>query len=68
MFNTNESGVDRLFRVVVGLAVLSLVFVGPKTLWGLVGLVPLLTGAVGFCPIYRLLGLATRREPTPGAP
>ena len=67
MFNTNESGVDRLFRVVVGLAVLSLVFVGPKTLWGLVGLVPLLTGAVGFCPLYRLLGIATRREPAPGA-
>jgi hypothetical protein len=55
----NESTFDRVARVVVGLVVLSLVFVGPKTLWGLVGLVPLLTGVVGFCPLYRLVGIST---------
>ncbi|MCW8957049.1 MAG: DUF2892 domain-containing protein, partial [Gammaproteobacteria bacterium] len=37
----------------------SLVFVGPKTLWGLIGLVPLITGLFGFCPAYKLLGMST---------
>ncbi len=59
---TNESKFDRVFRVVLGVVLLALVFVGPKTLWGLVGLIPLVTGFVGFCPIYRLLGLSTSRE------
>lgn len=56
---TNEGTVDRVLRVVVGAAVLSLVFVGPKTPWGWVGLVPLLTGLVGYCPLYSLLGIRT---------
>ncbi len=56
----NEGTIDRVLRVIVGLAVLSLVIIGPKTLWRLVGLVPLLmpvTGAIGFCPAYKLIGL-----------
>lgn len=56
---TNEGTVDRTLRIVVGLALLSLVFVGPQTLWGLVGLVPLLTGVVGFCPLYKVFGFNT---------
>lgn len=56
---TNESPVDRVLRVVLGIVVLSLVVIGPKTMWGLLGLVPLLTGLVGFCPLYRLLGIST---------
>jgi hypothetical protein len=56
---TNESSIDRALRVVLGIVVLSLVVVGPKTMWGLIGLVPLLTGLVGFCPLYRLLGIST---------
>jgi hypothetical protein len=59
---TNESKFDRGFRVVLGVVLLALVFVGPKTLWGLIGLIPLVTGFVGFCPIYRLLGLSTNHE------
>ena len=55
----NEGGLDRVIRVVVGLAILSLVFVGPHTPWGYLGLVPLATGIVGFCPAYALLGLNT---------
>lgn len=62
MFTTNESRFDRAFRVVLGIALLALMFVGPKTLWGLVGLIPLITGAVGFCPIYRVLGISTHHE------
>jgi len=59
LFPRNEHNIDRAIRIVLGLALLSLVFIGPKTLWGLVGLVPLLTGAIGSCPLYRLLGINT---------
>ena len=50
----NVGNIDRALRVIVGLGLLSLVFVGPQSLWGLVGLVPLATAALGFCPAYRL--------------
>ena len=55
----NEGTVDRVLRVVVGLVLLSLVFVGPKTAWGWIGIVPILTGLIGYCPAYRLIGLNT---------
>lgn len=55
----NEASWDRALRVVVGLGLLSLTVAGPHTLWGLVGLLPLLTGAVGYCPAYTLLGIST---------
>jgi len=57
--NTNEGMIDRVLRIVVGLILLSLVFVGPKTWIGWIGVVPLLTGIVGFCPLYRALGINT---------
>ena len=62
---------DNLFRIqealiryaqdadIVGIVLIALVFVGPKTPWGLIGLVPLATGALGFCPLYRLIGVST---------
>lgn len=50
---------DQIIRIVAGLVILSLVFIGPKTLWGLIGLVPLITGLFGFCPAYKLLGMST---------
>lgn len=56
---TNEGTFDRVARVIVGLVILSLVFVGPQTLWGYLGLIPIITGLVGFCPIYKILGLST---------
>jgi hypothetical protein len=56
---TNEGTVDRAGRVTVGVALLSLVVVGPQTMWGLVGAVPLLTGLVGTCPIYSIFGIST---------
>ncbi|WP_315705731.1 MULTISPECIES: DUF2892 domain-containing protein [unclassified Bradyrhizobium] len=55
----NVGKTDRLIRLVVGLAVLSLVFVGPKTLWGLLGLIPLGTALIGWCPPYAMLGINT---------
>lgn len=56
---TNEGTIDRVLRVVAGLAILSLVFIGPQTPWAWFGLVPLLTGLVGYCPVYSLLGIRT---------
>lgn len=50
---------DRTLRIAVGLALLSLVFVGPHTIWGLVGLIPLVTGLARFCPAYRVAGVGT---------
>ena len=62
----NVGTIDRILRVVVGLVVLSLVFVGPQTPWGWLGLVPILTGLAGSCPAYALFGISTcpasRRE------
>ena len=55
----NEAGWDRAARVVIGLVVLSLTVTGPHSMWGMLGLVPLLTGVFGFCPLYRLLGVST---------
>lgn len=55
----NVGTVDRVLRVIAGLALISLVFVGPQTPWGWIGLVPLLTAFVGYCPAYTLLGLST---------
>lgn len=59
LFPMNEGTIDRVVRVVAGLALLSLTVVGPKTMWGLVGLVPLITGSFGSCPLYTVLGLST---------
>ena len=59
LFRKNEATIDRVIRVVVGGVVLSLVFVGPRTAWGWIGLVPLLTGLVGSCPLYSVFGFST---------
>ena len=55
----NAGVVDRAIRVLVGMALLALVFVGPHTPWGLIGILPLVTGLVGYCPAYSLFGLRT---------
>ncbi len=56
---TNMSGLDRILRIVLGLMLLSLVFVGPRTDWGFLGLIPIISGVMGFCPVYSLLGIRT---------
>jgi hypothetical protein len=57
----NVGSVDRIVRIVLGLAILSLLFLleGGARWWGLVGLVPLLTGLISWCPAYKLLGMNT---------
>lgn len=61
-FNTNLGAGDRLLRAAGGLFLLSLVFWGPKTPWGAIGIVPLFTAIVGWCIPYRLAGIDTRGE------
>lgn len=60
----NEGNIDRVVRVLVGSVLLSLVFVGPHTWLGLIGIVPLITGLVGVCPLYGALGVSTRSAKT----
>jgi hypothetical protein len=55
----NVGGIDRILRIVAGLVLLSLVFIGPQTNWGWIGLIFLLTGLFGFCPAYTMLGMNT---------
>lgn len=59
LFARNEHKVERVLRVVVGLGLLSIVFVGPQTNWGLIGVVPLATGLLGSCPLYSVFGFST---------
>jgi Protein of unknown function (DUF2892) len=55
----NVGGIDRVLRIIAGLVLISLVFVGPKTVWGWIGVVPLLTALIGYCPAYSIFGLST---------
>lgn len=55
----NVGTLDRIIRLVVGLGLVSLVFVGPQTPWGWVGLVLVGTAVIGWCPPYSLLGINT---------
>jgi hypothetical protein len=60
----NVGGIDRILRAVAGLGLISLVFIGPQTAWGWVGLVPLATAVLGWCPPYAMLGISTCRAPS----
>lgn len=58
---TNEGTMDRAIRIVLGLLLLSLAVVGPQSAFGLIGLIPLATGLIGVCPLYRVFGVSTCR-------
>ena len=55
----NVGSIDRAIRAIVGIGLISLVFVGPQTVWGWIGVIPLATAIVGWCPPYALLGIST---------
>lgn len=61
VMTTNVGGIDRILRIVVGIAVLALFFVleGNARYWALVGLVPLFTGVFQTCPLYSVIGVNT---------
>jgi len=55
----NAGSLDRAIRILLGVGLLAIVFVGPRSWIGMIGLVPLLTGVIGFCPLYRIVGVQT---------
>lgn len=55
----NVGGLDRTLRIVIGLVLITLTLTGTIGVWGWIGVVPLATGLIGFCPLYPLLGLNT---------
>jgi hypothetical protein len=55
----NVGGIDRVLRIVVGLALIGLTLAGVIGWWGWIGVVPLGTALIGFCPLYPLLGVST---------
>ncbi|SEW07787.1 Protein of unknown function [Aliiroseovarius sediminilitoris] len=59
MFKTNTGNIDRIIRIVVGLALLGWYFFAGGPVWALIGIVPLVTGAIGSCPVYSILGMNT---------
>lgn len=56
---TNEGSLDRTLRIVVGLVLVALALTGTVGAWGWIGVVPIITGALGWCPAYTLLGINT---------
>lgn len=55
----NEGTIDRALRVIAGLVLITLAATGTVGMWGWIGVMPLLTGAIGFCPAYTIFGLNT---------
>jgi hypothetical protein len=55
----NVGGIDKILRIILGIALVAATVLGYLPIWGYIGVVPLVTGLVGFCPLYPLLGLST---------
>ncbi len=59
LIKRNVGTIDRALRAIIGIVLIALVFVGPKTPWGWIGIIPLATAIIGWCPPYSLIGLNT---------
>jgi len=55
----NVHNIERVVRVLVGIGILSLAFIGPETCWGYLGIIPITTGLIGTCPLYTVFGFST---------
>lgn len=62
MSANNVGNLDRAARIIIGIILIVMVFVGPKVTWGWIGLIPLLTGLIRWCPAYRLFGISTCKK------
>lgn len=62
MFTSNINSFDRILRLVIGAGLLASVFWGPKTYFGYVGIILIITAFINFCPIYRIIGLSTNNK------
>jgi hypothetical protein len=58
----NVGSTERFIRIIAGAGILALAFIGPQTPWGYLGVVPLLTGLIGWCPPYAILGISTCKK------
>jgi len=58
----NIGNVERIVRIVAGLIIMSLAFIGPQSPWAYLGVIPILTGLIGWCPPYALLGISTCKK------
>lgn len=58
----NVGAIDRTFRIILGVVLIALVFVGPETPWGWIGVIPLVTGLVNFCPLYLPIKMSTVKK------
>ena len=55
----NIGSIDRIFRILLGAGLISMAFIGPQTPWGWIGIIPLSTALLGWCPVYTLIGINT---------
>lgn len=55
----NSGGIDKILRIVVGVVLIALTVMGVLPVWGYIGIVPLATGLMGWCPLYTVLGINT---------
>lgn len=62
MFTSNINSIDRILRLVIGIAVLSLAFIGPQTPWAYAGIILIVTAFINFCPIYGIFSFSTRSK------
>jgi hypothetical protein len=60
---SNIGGTERAIRFLIGAGAVTLAITGPQTPWGYLGLLPMFTAVIGWCPLYSLLGISTRRKP-----
>jgi hypothetical protein len=63
--NKNVGKIDRILRVILGVVLISLVFVGPQSLWGWIGIIPIATAVISWCPAYTLFGIRTCKTEEP---
>jgi len=55
----NVHKVERIVRVIIGISLVAMAFIGPANLWFLLGIIPLATGLLGWCPPYAIFGINT---------
>lgn len=55
----NVGGIDKILRIAVGIALIAMAYMNVVGVWGYIGVVPLLTGLIGWCPVYPLLGISS---------
>lgn len=60
--SVNIGTIERIVRVIVGVVILSLTVLGPRSPWAYFGIIPILTGLSGWCPLYSVFGISTRKK------